>query len=598
MAVLKVNDKERRVQYTAAISETTFVYDWSIFADGDLDVYVDEVLKTLNVDYTVTNAGITGGGDVIFVTPMAGTEQIVIVGNLAIDQTVDFTIKANFTGETVQTQFNKLTMISEELNTNFDSRGLLYNVFTTLKANRADNILPQLAANQFWQMNAAGNGISAVELEVDPGANTLRAQLISKQSGSDGALIIGYFSGVLGEIFLHDYLARLESKTDGSDGASIIGYFDSTDSTEKTVKIKLDELVDAQELENLLIGGDFTINPFQRGTAFNPIVDGGFPADRFKYNQTGSMVLKSSVETATPPTVAQTGIFVNKYIRLEVTTGAALAAGDFVTFSQPIEGYNWSRIAQRQFTISFWVRSSIIGTFAIAFKNVDNTISYVTNFSISSASVWEKKSVIIEPSPSAGNWNYENGLGLQAIITLASGATFQTGTLDAWQSANVIASTTQTNFAATTTNSIEFSLMQIQEGIKATNFEVRQFQQELALCQRYFYKTYPLVDPPGTPSVSVGALFHIVQSSGLSSLANLMEINCPVRLRVVPSISKIIPYSSITGAAGFIRDSSANQDLAASAINPGETISYIAPNIGGIPHNIELVAQATIDVEL
>lgn len=533
MAVLIVNDRERRVEYTAQAAETTFVYDWSIFADGDLDVYKDQLLLILNTDYTVTGAGVTDGGDVILNDPAIGGESIIIVGDLAIDQTSDFTIKANFTGQTIQTQFNKLTMIAQELDTKLNQRGLLYNTFADLRPNNQDNILPQLGVDQFWKMNAAGTGITAASFEVDPGANTLRSELISGQSGSDGAKIVGYFSPLLGETFVHDFLARVESQTNGSDGASAVGYFDANDSTSKTVKTKLDELTAnvAQNFRNLIIGGDFTTNPFQRGAAFNPVPTTQFVADRFQYIQSGSMVLKSSQETATPPPPAQTEIFVNKYVRLEVTTGALLGAGDFVLFGQKVEGFNWTRLAQRIFSLSFWVRSSITGTFGTSFRNVDATLSYVSNFTIDSVDTWEKKTIIIAASPSAGNWNYEEGLGVDIQFCLAAEATFQTATLNSWESGNFVASTTQTNFAATTLNTFDFALIQAEEGDSATSFEVRHFSEELGLCQRYYWKSYSTSIPPGT--VTTAGAIDVLAFSGGGLLGLLGAFHLPVALRAV-----------------------------------------------------------------
>lgn len=596
MAVLLINDNERRIQYTAAALETTFVYPWEIFQDGDLDVYVNEVKLTLTTDYTVTNAGVTGGGDVILVVPSTLNDEVVIVGDLIIDQTTDFTIKANFTGTTIQTQMDKLTIFAQEQDTKLTQRGLLYNTFTTLRPDNQDNVLPQLGVSQFWQMNSTGTGIFAAELEVDPGANTLRAELISNQSGSDGAKIVGYFSPTLGGTFVNNYLVRTESKTQGADGASIIGYFDESDATEKTVKIKLDEIHTDSTFKNIIIGGDFTTNPFQRGTIFTPIANNGFPADRFKYLQTGGMVLKSSVQTALPPTVAQAGIFINKYVRLEVTTGSALGVSDKVAFSQIIEGYDWSRIAQRQFTISFWIRSSITGTFNVSFRNDGPDRSYVTEFTIDVINTWEKKEITIAASPAAGTWDYENGIGARFEISMGAGTNLQTTTLDAWQTGDFVASTSQTNFAATTTNTIDFAAIQIEEGEKATRFEVRHFSDELAMCQRYFYKTYDLGDIPGTIT-GVGSIIVVVPASGLGNTGDLFLVEPPVRLRKKPVGSEGLPYSTATGASGKIRNQSQGIDVNSGIVEAGELINYFRPD--GIPPFATIYsAHFTIDVEL
>lgn len=600
MAVLLINDNERRIEYTAAAAETIFVYPWEIFQDGDLDVYVNEVKLTLTTDYTVTNAGVTEGGDVILVVPSTLNDEVVIVGDLTIDQTTDFTIKANFTGTTIQVQMDKLTMIAQELDTKLNQRGLLYNVFTNLKPDNQDNILPQLTANQIWQMNSTGTGIFAAELEVDPGANTLRAELISNQSGSDGSKIVGYFSPTLGGTFVNNYLVRTESKTQGSDGASIIGYYDESDATEKTVKIKLDEIHTDSTFKNIIIGGDFTTNPFQRGTSFTPIANDGFPADRFKYNQVGGMVLKSSMETTSPPTVAQAGIFINKYVRLEVTTGASLGVNDLVLFRQMVEGYNWTRIAQRKFTVSFWVRSKITGTFSTSFVNGAGDRSFVSEFTIDTVDTWEKKILTVDASPAAGTWDYENDVGIRFGVCLGGGTNSQTTTLDAWQTGNFIASTSQTNFAATTTNTIDFATFQIEEGEKATRFEVRHFSDELAMCQRYFYKTYNQGVDPGSVTTQGNILMQTIGSSP-DQFGSLLPIVLPVTIRVQPSLiigEDIQTYDPGSGTAGVINNTSGGLNLAAGIEDVGLNLIYIKQATGSFPKATEFRMQATVDVEL
>lgn len=600
MATLIVNDKERRVQYTAAAAETNFTYDWSIFAAGDLDVFQQEIKLTLGVDYTVTGAGVTDGGEVILVVGATLNDDIVIVGDLAIDQTIDFTIKANFVGETVQTQFNKLTMISQELATKLDLRGLLYNVFDTLKENRQDNILPQLAANQFYQMNSTATGIFAAEFQVDPGANTLRAELISNQSGSDGAKIVGYFSPTLGATFVNNYLVRTESKTSGADGASVLGYFDVSDSTEKTIKAKLDDLTGmaAVNFKNLIIGGDFTINPVQRGSTFNPIVTNTFPADRFKYESTGSMVLKSSIETAGPPTLGQAKIFVNKYLRLEVTTGASLGVNDFAFVAQNIEGFNWTRIAQRKFTVSFFVRSSVTGTFAVSFRNTDKTISWVSNLTILAINTWEKKTVTVDASPAPGTWDYENGVGIEMSIVLAAGTNFQTTTPNVWDpSSDDIASTSQTNFVSGVGVTFDLALIQVEEGEFASSFEVRLFSEELAMCQRYFYKSYNLADIPGTPNTLNGEREMLVQNSGLQLRATAMTFEFPVQLRVRAANTNITVFSPVTGATGVVRNELVNVDAPSVNILGGENVVIVGTDAGGQAFNTNFTSHVTVNAE-
>lgn len=597
MAVLLVNNTDRRIQYIASAGEDDFTYPFEIFEDGDLDVFQQQIKLVLNVDYTVTNAGLTGGGSVILTVGATLNDIIVIVGDIAIDQLIDFSIKANFIGTTVQTQYDKMTMIQQQLATDLDQRGLQYNVFTTVKLNGADNIIPTLAAGQFWQMNSTATGIVAVELEVDPGANTLRSELISNQSGSDGAKIVGYFSPILGGTFVNNTFLRIESKTTGSDGASFVGYFDPSDNTEKTVAEKLNEVHQTTPLKNILIGGDFTLNPFQRGTVFTPIPNQGFPADRFQYFQTGSMVVKSTVRIGGAPSLAEAGIFVNKYLRFEVTTGASLGINDKVHIQQSIEGFNWTRIAQRKFTVSFWVFTNLVGTYAVAARNGANDLSNVHTFTVSSPNTWEKQVITFEASPEPGTWDYENGTGLHLSITLAAGTSLQTSTLNSWESGDFIAGTAQTNWAATAANFFDIALVQAEEGDVETQFEIRTIGEELALCQRYFFKTYPQGINPGTVN-NDGPATTSVADSILTHFSQFLTVDMPVTLRKVPTSAELVSFSTKESTPNKLFDVTSGNSLNAVSANTGTNIVSVKPASGGIPPLSNLEAHITVDVEL
>lgn len=604
MATLKVNNKLRRVQYTAGVAATNFVYDWEIFADGDLDVYKDEVLLTLTIDYTVTGANTEGGGDVVLVVPTVGGEQIVILGDLAIDQTTDYTFNANFTGETIQTQFNRLTMIDQELDTIQKELGLLYNPFNTLRAGSADNTIPQLGAGQFWKMNDAGTGITAVTIVENPNCSTLRSELASDQSGSDGARIVGYFSGVSGGTTVkaaldtsEQILPSLASQVNGSDGALLVGYFDSSDSTGKTVGAKLDALTTgaAVNFTNLCFGGDFNNNPFQRGSTFGPpLATNTFIADRFRYQQVGTQSLSSSAPTTGNPPIALTGVLSERHLELAVTTPPTITPTDFSHFVYGMEGFDWARIAQRIFTVSFYVKATVTGIYTLFLQNEDSTISFVSEYTINSSLTWEKKSVTVSASPSAGTWNYITGRGVRVGWTLMAGANLQTATLDSWQTANVTSSINQVNGIGTAADIFAVEKIQIEEGSIASSFFVRPVEQTISLLQRYFVKTYDMGLPPGTITLG-GAFEKIAQDPKNSPLVK--DWKFPVTMSDALVIATFNPS---TGAQGTWANLTSPSSPAITAqVSAGETgVNIISaattPPLTGSGYFIHATADAEI----
>jgi hypothetical protein len=251
-------------------------------------------------------------------------------------------------------------------------------------------------------------------------------------------------------------------------------------------------------MKNAVINGAFDI--WQRGTSFAAAAD-GYQADRFRYDTAGTMVYTIS-RSATVPTQAQANYLANYSLKLDCTTAdASIAAGDYCLVSQIIEGYNWKAFAQKQLTLSFWVRATKTGTYCVALRNSGADRSYVAEYTVNVTDTWEKKTVNIAASPSAGTWNYTNGKGVSVYFTIACGSTFQT-TANAWQTGNYFATSNQVNGTDSTANDFYLALVQLELGGIATDFEPRAFGQELALCQRYYEKSYHYTDAPGTATTN------------------------------------------------------------------------------------------------
>ena len=111
---MTVASTTNKVSYTATASQTTFAYTFKIFADADLKVYVNDVLKTLTTDYTVTNAGVTGGGNVIFGTGRTASEIITIERVITATQLTDYVENDPFAAETHENALDKLTMLAQQ----------------------------------------------------------------------------------------------------------------------------------------------------------------------------------------------------------------------------------------------------------------------------------------------------------------------------------------------------------------------------------------------------------------------------------------------------------------------------------------------------
>jgi len=237
--------------------------------------------------------------------------------------------------------------------------------------------------------------------------------------------------------------------------------------------------------KNIIIGGNLDTNPWQRGTSFTAVGNNDYTADRFKWIQAGAGVV-NILKANTAPSVAQAGFLTSNCLSVDVTTiDSSIAAGDIYAIRNSIEGYDWAQIAQNDFVISFWHKHTKTGTYCVSLVNSGSDRSYVAEYTQSVTDTWEKAEIKVTASPSAGTWVYDTGIGLKVGFVMASGTNFQT-TADAWNTGNLHSTSNQVNALDSASNFCRFALIQVEEGIVATDFERRHYSEEGDLCRRYY----------------------------------------------------------------------------------------------------------------
>jgi hypothetical protein len=238
-------------------------------------------------------------------------------------------------------------------------------------------------------------------------------------------------------------------------------------------------------MRNRIINGDMRIDQRNAGASVTANAD-AFPVDRFKIS-TGY----SSKATVQQSTTAPTGF--NNSILLTSTAATSTASGDYMTLIQTVEGLNvadlgWGTANAKTITLSFWVRSSLTGTFGGAISNSGNSRSYVFSYTISAANTWEQKTVTIVGDTS-GTWLTTNGIGLIVRFSIAMGSTY-TNTAGSWYAGDYEGATGQVNILNTNGATWYLTGVQLEVGSTATPFERRLYNQELANCQRYYQRSY------------------------------------------------------------------------------------------------------------
>lgn len=112
---LNVADVTPRIAYTATGGQTVFTVPFVFFENADLLVYKNAVLLTLTTQYTVTGAEVTSGGAVTLLTGATVGDVIMIVREVAIEQTAHIPPSGPLDIPAVNIQISKLIAIDQQL---------------------------------------------------------------------------------------------------------------------------------------------------------------------------------------------------------------------------------------------------------------------------------------------------------------------------------------------------------------------------------------------------------------------------------------------------------------------------------------------------
>jgi hypothetical protein len=237
--------------------------------------------------------------------------------------------------------------------------------------------------------------------------------------------------------------------------------------------------------KNRIINGQMQIDQRNAGASVSLTTSVVYSVDRWATyaSQTGKATIQQNAGSVTPPS----GF--TKYVGVTSSSAYSVTSGDIFQLFQNIEGLNvadfgWGTASAQTVTLSFWVRSSLTGTFAGSLYNSGGTRSYPFTYTISSANTWEQKTVTIAGDTS-GTWLTTTGIGIGVNFNLGAGSTWN-GTANSWNSGNYVSTTGATSVVGTSGATFYITGVQLEKGSTATSFDYRPYGTELALCQRYY----------------------------------------------------------------------------------------------------------------
>jgi hypothetical protein len=272
--------------------------------------------------------------------------------------------------------------------------------------------------------------------------------------------------------------------------------------------------------KNRIINGAMVIDQRNAGASLTMTAP-AYTVDRWQcyVTQSSKGSVQQNAGSVTPPDGFR------NYLGFTSSSVYSVVSGDIFTFRHIIEGYNisdlgWGTSNAQPVTLSFWVRSSLTGTFTGAFSNGGQTRSYAFSYTINQANTWEKETITI-PGDTTGTWLTDNSRGIDLFFSLGMGSTYTAPSNNSWLAGTYYAGPGGTSVVGTNGATFYITGVQLEKGTQATAFDYRPFGTELQLCQRYYY--------------------NLVAAAGSAASTTKVELlyQHPVPMRAAPTLNVV-----------------------------------------------------------
>lgn len=300
--------------------------------------------------------------------------------------------------------------------------------------------------------------------------------------------------------------------------------------------------------KNRIINGGMVIDQRNAGASVTPVND-QYSVDRWSFplSQASKLSFQQNANSVTPPTG-----FIN-YLGITSLSAYSLGSSDYFLLQQRVEGLNmsdfgWGTANALTVTLSFWVRSSLTGTFSGSLSNSSFNRTYPYSYTISSANTWEYKTITIVGDTS-GTWLTTNGNGMNLRVTTMGSGSTRLSTGGSWQAGNYDGVTGTTSVVGTSGATFYITGVQLEVGTQATSFDFRDYGRELMLCQRYYEM---IGDVLGGSTVQI--LFVDSYSPSVGSTTAQYNWSYKQQKRTTPTVSTYGSFSTsnISGGLGTL----------------------------------------------
>jgi hypothetical protein len=293
--------------------------------------------------------------------------------------------------------------------------------------------------------------------------------------------------------------------------------------------------------KNRIINGAMTISQYNGATQITP-TNGQYILDRF-YGVTGGVAGKyTSQQSSTAPVG-----FANSLLATS-TSAYSVGASDRFNLVQAIEGFNFYDLGfgtanAKTITLSFWVQSSLTGSFGGSLQNYANSRSYPFSYTISSANTWTQISVTIAGDTS-GTWVGATNAGAALVyFSLGCGSTYS-GTAGAWAAGDYRQPTGSVSVVGTSGATFYITGIQLELGVTATSFDYRAYGQELALCQRYYERVNALFFPTSWASSAYMTPYRVSKRTTTPTITAIPSSGTGAAFQVYGEINAMVLFQT------------------------------------------------------
>ena len=327
---------------------------------------------------------------------------------------------------------------------------------------------------------------------------------------------------------------------------------------------------------NRIINGGMVIDQRNAGASVTQTTAQPYTVDRWSIY--GSVNSKFTAQQNAGAVTLPTGF--SNYLGMTSSSAYTVGATEQFFVTQKIEGLNvadlaWGTANASSVTLSFRVYSSLTGSFGGSIQNSAQNRCYPFSYSIPVANTWTTISITVA-GDTTGTWLTTNGAGIVLNFSLGTGST-HSGTAGAWTGTSYITSATgAVSVVGTSGATFYITGVQLEKGSVATSFDYRPYGTELALCQRYYEKSFDI----GTAVAQNSGTYNgtsVAPSPGPLSGMNFSE----TRYKVTKRNAATLTFYNPAAANAFARDQNAGVDCTATSVwMAGESSFAIAASTG------------------